>query len=105
MAEAMRFSNFFSKQAQKPSGWFGRLVMSRIFDIGNARLNRLVYQILMPQPGDHILDLGCGTGKLIHNIACRGGNHTHEHRVRAGRGDAIHRERLIRLQLRRSNQA
>jgi len=46
-------------------------VMSRIFDIGHERLNRLVYEILMPQPGDHILDLGSGTGKLVHKIACR----------------------------------
>lgn len=45
--------------------------MPRIFDIGNERLNRLVYEILMPQPGDHILDLGCGTGKLVHKIVCR----------------------------------
>jgi len=67
----MRFSTFFSRQAQKPSGWFGRIVMPRIFDIGNERLNRLVYEMLRPQPGDHILDLGCGTGKLIHKIACR----------------------------------
>jgi len=45
------------------------MVMSRIFDIGNARLNRLVHETLRPQSGDHILDLGCGTGKLIHRIA------------------------------------
>ena len=65
----MRFTTFFTNQARKPSGWFGRLVMSRIFDIGNARLNRLVYEILAPQPGDQILDIGCGTGELIHRIA------------------------------------
>ena len=45
------------------------MVMSRIFDIGNARLNRLVYEILTPKSGDHILELGCGTGKLIDRIA------------------------------------
>jgi ubiquinone/menaquinone biosynthesis C-methylase UbiE len=45
--------------------------MPRIFDIGNERLNRLVYEMLMPQPGDHILDLGGGTGKLVHKIAGR----------------------------------
>lgn len=39
---------------------------ARNFDIGNERLNRLVYEMLMPQPGDHILDLDCGTGKLVH---------------------------------------
>lgn len=71
MTEARRFSTFFSKQAPKPSGWLGRIVMPRIFDIGNERLNRLVYEMLMPQPGDHILDLGGGTGKLVHKIAGR----------------------------------
>ena len=70
----MRFSTYFSNQARKPSGWFGRLVMARIFDIGNARLNRLVYETLAPQTGDCILDIGCGTGKLIHKIACRNDN-------------------------------
>jgi ubiquinone/menaquinone biosynthesis C-methylase UbiE len=67
----MSFSTFFSNQARKPSGWFGRMVMSRIFDIGNMRLNSLVYENLAPQAGDHILDIGCGTGKLIHRIASR----------------------------------
>ncbi len=65
----MRFTRFFSQQARKPSGWFGRWVMSRIFDLGNARLNRCVYDILSPQGSDHILDIGCGTGKLIQKIA------------------------------------
>ena len=127
MAEAMRFSTFFSRQAKKPSGWFGRIVMPRIFDIGNERLNRLVYKMLMPQPGDHILDLGCGTGKLVHKIArrtdrCvvegldfseamvaiarrRNRNHISKAKAVIHFGDAIHRERLIRLPLYRSNQA
>jgi SAM-dependent methyltransferase len=71
MEKVNPISTFLSKQAQKPSGWFGRLVMPRIFDIRNERLNRLVCEMLMPQLGDHILDLGCGTGKLVHIIACR----------------------------------
>ena len=68
-AELMRFSSFFANQAKKPSGWFGRMVMSRIFDIGNARLNRLVYETLSPQTGDHVLEIGSGTGKLLERIA------------------------------------
>jgi ubiquinone/menaquinone biosynthesis C-methylase UbiE len=43
--------------------------MSRIFDIGNARLNRFVYEVLSPQTGDHILEIGSGTGKLLEKIA------------------------------------
>lgn len=65
----MRFATFFSQQARKPTGWFGRWVMTNIFDIGNTRLNRFVYDILSPQAGDHILEIGSGTGKLLDKIA------------------------------------
>jgi hypothetical protein len=47
-SKPMAFKTFFSQQARKPSGWFGRWIMSGIFDFGNARLNRLVYDILSP---------------------------------------------------------
>ncbi len=65
----MSFSSFFSKQARKPSGLFGRLVMSNIFDIGNSYLNQLVNELLSVQKDEYILDIGCGTGKLIYTMA------------------------------------
>jgi len=65
----MSFPTFFSKQARKPSGLFGRIVMSNIFDIGNALLNEMVNDILAIQNDDHVLDIGCGTGKLIRNLS------------------------------------
>ena len=65
----MSFSSFFSNQAKKPSGLFGRIVMSAIFDIGNAYLNEMVNETLAIQNNDHVLDIGCGTGKLIRNMA------------------------------------
>jgi SAM-dependent methyltransferase len=65
----MSFSTFFSKQAEKPSGLFGRYIMSTVFDIGNAYLNSLVCEQLSVQAGDYVLDMGCGTGKLIYNLA------------------------------------
>ena len=65
----MNFSKFFSEQARKPSGFFGYLIMSAIFDLGNAYLNSLVSKQLSIQTDDHILDIGCGTGKLVYNLA------------------------------------
>lgn len=43
--------------------------MSAVFDIGNAFLNNFVGELLSVQPGDHVLDIGCGTGKLISNLS------------------------------------
>ena len=65
----MSFSSFFSKQAQKPTGIFGRIVMATVFDIGNAYLNEMVNDALAIENKDHVLDIGCGTGNLIRNMA------------------------------------
>ncbi|MBN1183380.1 MAG: class I SAM-dependent methyltransferase [Bacteroidales bacterium] len=65
----MSFSTFFSEQARKPTGLFGRLIMSIIFNVGNAKLNRFVNEIMSVQEDDHILEIGFGTGKLIHEMA------------------------------------
>ena len=64
----MSFRTYFSRQAHKPTGWFGRWVMSYLFDIGNTRLNKLVLQTLAPKAGDRILEIGCGTGKLLDSM-------------------------------------
>lgn len=69
MRAKVNMATFFSRQARKPAGLFGRWIMSSIFDIGNKRLNRFVYDVLAPQAGDHILEVGCGTGKLVERIA------------------------------------
>jgi ubiquinone/menaquinone biosynthesis C-methylase UbiE len=65
----MSFSKFFSKQARKPSGLFGRFVMSKIFDKGNANLNRFVLELMAVDKTDIILEIGFGTGLLIHQMA------------------------------------
>lgn len=67
----MSFSRFFSEQARKPTGLFGRLVMSIIFDKGNANINRFVYELMSVRKDDHILEIGFGTGKLIYEMAKR----------------------------------
>ncbi|MCP4746820.1 MAG: class I SAM-dependent methyltransferase [Desulfobacteraceae bacterium] len=65
----MGYYSFFSKQARKPSGLFGRFFMSHLFEKGNAELNALVYENLSIRSGDHALEIGFGTGKLIQTIA------------------------------------
>ncbi len=65
----MSFSSFFSEQARKPKGWFGRVVMSAVFNIGNATLNDLVFEMMAVQDHDHILEIGSGTGKLLYTMA------------------------------------
>ena len=65
----MKFSTFFSKQARKPTGIFGRFYMSRIFEKGNSELNAFVKEILSAKGNDNILEIGCGTGMLLTQIA------------------------------------
>ena len=65
----MSLKTFFSEQARKPSGLFGRYIMPVIFDRGNSNLNRLMEEKLAVQQDEHILEIGFGTGKLIHSIA------------------------------------
>ena len=65
----MNFATYFSKQARKPTGIFGRFYMSRVFEKGNAELNALVYETLSIRNNDHILEIGFGTGSLIKKIA------------------------------------
>jgi ubiquinone/menaquinone biosynthesis C-methylase UbiE len=65
----MNFTTYFSRQARKPAGIFGRFYMSRVFEKGNAELNALMYETLSIQENDHVLEIGFGTGTLIKKIA------------------------------------
>ena len=67
--EKMNFSTFFSKQARRPEGLFGRIVMRIVFDKGNAFLNNLVCDLMSVKSDDHIIEIGSGTGKLIYKMA------------------------------------
>lgn len=60
---------FLSLQARKPSGLFGKYVMTKIFDYVNAELNSLVKETVNPNKNDKILEIGFGSGKLIHGMA------------------------------------
>jgi ubiquinone/menaquinone biosynthesis C-methylase UbiE len=65
----MRFATFFSNQARKPTGLFGRFVASQIFKKGNAEMNAFIYDSLPISEGDHVLEIGFGPGELIHAMA------------------------------------
>ena len=62
-------SRLLSLQARKPSGWFGRVVMSRIFNKGNAELNNFMKDLLELQEHDTVLEIGFGPGKLLNQMA------------------------------------
>jgi ubiquinone/menaquinone biosynthesis C-methylase UbiE len=65
----MNLKTFFSEQARKPSGLFGRWVMSRIFDYGNVAINDFMKELLSLNENDHVLEIGFGTGNLIAEMA------------------------------------
>src|SRR5437899_7275536 len=60
--KAMGLAQRLAAQARKPSGWFGRFVMSRFFNKVNKRINDLTIQRLELQPTDRVLDIGFGGG-------------------------------------------
>ncbi len=65
----MNLRTYFSEQARNPTGVFGRVVMSRIFNLGNAALNDFMKSQLELTEYNHVLDIGCGTGKFLHEIS------------------------------------
>jgi hypothetical protein len=65
----MGLEAFFSRQARKPSGLFGRFVMSAVFDWGNAFLNGVVLDAMAVREGDRDLEIGCGTVRLSVEMA------------------------------------
>jgi len=69
----MRFATFFSNQARKPTGLFGRFVASLIFIKGNAEMNAFIFENLSIREGDQVLEVGFGPGELIHALARRVG--------------------------------
>lgn len=63
------FMSFFSRQARRPTGLFGRFFMSRFFEKGNAPLNALLIDLVAAGKDDRILEIGFGSGASILQIA------------------------------------
>ncbi|WP_419786596.1 class I SAM-dependent methyltransferase [Pseudodesulfovibrio sp.] len=59
---------FFSRQARKPSGLFGRFVAARIFDKANRVMNERMLELLSVAPGEKMLEIGFGCGDIIRTV-------------------------------------
>jgi len=62
---------FLAAQLRRPSGWFGRWVMTRGLDDGNAALIEATLDALALAPADRFLDVGFGGGAAIRRAAER----------------------------------
>lgn len=58
----------FVKQCRKPSGRFGKFV-GRTMNIGHNRIRHWGLSHISIEPDANILDIGCGGGKAIHELA------------------------------------
>ena len=69
--------NYLAHQARKPTGWFGRLAAPLVFSHENSKVENFGLELIDPQPGDHILEIGFGHGRLLSKLA----KHTTEGKV------------------------
>lgn len=61
-------SSVLSKHAGKPQGFFGKYIMSRFFEKGNAKLINYMFSVSDIKNGDSILDIGFGPGQFFKHI-------------------------------------
>ncbi len=67
----MPLAEFIAKQLRKPSGWFGRQIMTRLLNRFNEPINTQTLDLLAVQPTDRVLEVGFGGGDLLGRIADR----------------------------------
>jgi SAM-dependent methyltransferase len=63
------FATFIASQLRKPSGWFGKHVVARVLNRGNAPMNDLTARLLEVAPDDRVLEVGFGGGDLLDRVA------------------------------------
>ena len=57
-----------ARQSRQPSGWFGEIV-ARVMAFETEPINRIAMQELALQPGESLLDVGCGHGRTLARLA------------------------------------
>ncbi len=62
---------FLARQARQPTGWFGRVVATRVFEKTNRDLRQFGLQIMDPRQDDRILEIGFGGGLFISDLMSR----------------------------------
>lgn len=60
--------NYMSDQFRKPSGLFGKFIISSFFKMGNISLNKFMMQVVPPSAGDKVLDIGFGVGLMFEEL-------------------------------------
>lgn len=66
----LRITRAINRQAASPTGWFGR-VLGHVWPIEHHRLNAEVLDVLDLRPGQHVLEIGTGTGHALRDAARR----------------------------------
>jgi ubiquinone/menaquinone biosynthesis C-methylase UbiE len=64
----MGFVEKFVKQCRKPTGRFGKFV-GRTMNLGHARIRHWGISHISIKPDAYILDIGCGGGKAVQELA------------------------------------